>query len=136
MLVTDIEMANEVVNALSDECSRRIILSTASRSMTVEEIAKEQQIPKSTCYRKVHSLLAHGMIRVHSTIISDEGKKFICYISCFNTAFVKFVSGELSVDIAVTNTPRKVHEAFTDSVAGSASESISPKVSAIVVSEK
>lgn len=113
MLVSDAEKANEVMKALSDEYSRRIVLSITSRSMTVEEIAKEQRIPTSTCYRRVHTLLSRGVIRVDRTIISDDGKKYACYISCFRNATIKLVSGELKVDVVVTDASDRLHEMWS-----------------------
>lgn len=103
MLVTDNERANDVVKILSDEYSRRIVFALSSKAMTVEEISKEQNIPMSTCYRRIHSLLSHGMIRVDRTIISDDGKKFICYVSAFENASISVEGGELKVDVVVSD---------------------------------
>ena len=108
MLVTDSERANDVVKTLSDEYSRKIVYAISSKSMTVEEISKEQNIPTSTCYRRIHSLLSHGMVRVDRTIINDDGKKFICYISTFKNASISLAGGELRVDVVVTDSSHRL----------------------------
>ncbi len=108
MLVTDTEKANEIVKTLSDEYSRKIVLAITSKSMTAEEISKEKGIPTSTCYRRIHSLLSHGMIKVDKTIISDDGKKFICYLSCFKNASINLEGDELKVDVIVSDSSRRL----------------------------
>lgn len=107
MLVTDSEKANEIVKTLSDEYSRKIVLAITSKSMTAEEISKEKGIPTSTCYRRIHSLLSHGMIRVDKTIISDDGKKFVCYLSCFKNASINLEGDGLKVDVVVSDSSRR-----------------------------
>jgi predicted transcriptional regulator len=98
-MVSDEERALEVVRALSDEYSRKIILSIINQSLPIEEISRQRHIPMSTCYRRVHELLDFGIIRPDKTIIQDDGKKFVCYKSVFKNATIRLDSGELKVDI-------------------------------------
>lgn len=99
MLVLDQVKATEVVRALSDEYSRRIVLSIITKALPIEEISKEQQIPISTCYRRVHELEQFGIIRAAKTIIQEDGKKFVCYKASFKNASINLESGELRVDL-------------------------------------
>ncbi len=99
MLVTDNAKAVEVVKALSDEYSRRIVLSIISASLPIEEISREQNIPISTCYRRIHELQHYGIIKAEKTIIQDDGKKFVCYRSSIKNASISLESGELVVDV-------------------------------------
>jgi predicted transcriptional regulator len=95
----DHSRAEEVVRAISDDYSRRIILSVMSKSEPIEEISREQGIPISTCYRRVHDLLVSGIIKPDKTIIQADGKKYICYKSSFKNATISLVAEEMKVDV-------------------------------------
>lgn len=114
MLVSDNSKALEVVKALSDEYSRKIVLAIISKSLSIEEISKEQHIPISTCYRRVHELQSYGIIRVDRTIIQDDGKKFACYRASFKTASINLESGELKVDVEPNRDPAdRLHDMWS-----------------------
>ena len=99
MQVLDHSRAEEVVRAISDDYSRRIILSVMSKSEPIEEISREQGIPISTCYRRVHDLLVSGIIKPDKTIIQADGKKYICYKASFKNATINLVAQEMTVDV-------------------------------------
>ena len=99
MLVSDNSKALEVVKSLSDEYSRKIVLSIISKSMPIEEISKEQHIPISTCYRRIHELQRYGIVKVDKPVIQGDGKKFVCYRASFKNASISLESGELKVDV-------------------------------------
>lgn len=114
MLVSDNSRALEVVKALSDEYSRKIVLAIISRSLPIEEISKQQHIPISTCYRRVHELLSYDVLRIDQTIIQEDGKKFVCYKASFKTASINLESGELRVDIEPNKDPsNRLHEMWS-----------------------
>lgn len=103
LLLSDGSKATEMVNALSDEYSRRMVLSMIDRSLTAEEISKEQDIPISTCYRRIHELLQRRIVRVENTVITDFGKKFVSYRACFKSVSIRLESGQVEVDIVPNN---------------------------------
>lgn len=105
MQVLDQSKAMEVIRAFSDEYSRKIILSIISRSLAVEEISKDQNIPISTCYRRVHELAKFGIIKAEKTILQEDGKKYVCYRSAFKSASIMLESGELQVDLIPNRDP-------------------------------
>lgn len=111
MLVSDSARALEVIKSLSDEYSRKIVLSIITRSLPIEEISKEQHIPISTCYRRMHELLDYGIVRPDKTIIQEDGKKFISYRTSFKNATINLESGELKVDVEPNRDPSdKLHK--------------------------
>lgn len=103
MLIPDNAKALEVVRALSEEYSKRIILSTIAKSMSVEQISREQNIPISTCYRRVRELESAGVVKADNITIKD-GKKLVSYKTTFKSASISLESGELRVDV----TPNRV----------------------------
>jgi DNA-binding Lrp family transcriptional regulator len=109
--VSDEEKALEVIRVLSDEYSRKIVLSIITTSLPIETISNEQHIPASTCYRRIHELLSYGIVRADKTIVQEDGKKFICYKSSFKSALIRLESGELKVDLVSNkNTEDKLHD--------------------------
>jgi predicted transcriptional regulator len=114
MLVSDNTRALEVVKALSDEYSRKIVLSIINVAMPIEEISKEQHIPISTCYRRIHELQSYGIVRPDKTIIQPDGKKYVSYKAAFSEAKISLESGELRVDVNQTlNGYDKLHEMWS-----------------------
>lgn len=114
MLVSDKTKAEEVVKALSDEYSRKMILSIISESLPIEEISRRTNVPVSTCYRRMHELFSCGIVRADKTIIQDDGKKFICYKSSFKNATIQLESGELVVDLVSNRDPsEKLHDIWS-----------------------
>jgi|GEM_PF-655875 DNA-binding Lrp family transcriptional regulator len=101
MLVLDHSKGEELVRALSDDYSRKIILSIMSKSEPIEEISREQGIPISTCYRRVHDLLVSGIVKPDKTIILEDGKKYICYKAAFKNATINLDASELSVVVVL-----------------------------------
>lgn len=115
VLVSDKSKAEEVVKALSDEYSRKIILSIIAESLPIEVISRRTNVPVSTCYRRVHELFGFGIVRADRTIIEDDGKKYICYKSNFKNATIQLESGELKVDLIMNNKDpsEKLHDIWS-----------------------
>jgi len=103
--VSDDGKAIEVVKVLSDEYSRKILLCIISNSLPIEEISKLQNIPVSTCYRRVHEMLQFGIVKPERTIIREDGKKYVCYRSTIKNATIQLESGEVRVDVILNRDP-------------------------------
>jgi len=114
--VSDDVKAIEVIKALSDEYSRKILLSIISNSLPIEEIGRAQNIPVSTCYRRIHEMLQFGIIKPDRTIIREDGKKYICYKSAIKNATIQLNSGELKVDVEVNKDPSEKLEKLWSNV--------------------
>lgn len=89
----------DILNTIADEYSRNIILSIITKPKSIEEIAKDEQIPISTCYRRVRDLETHGIIRLRETVITEEGKKIMRYGSSLKSATISIEPGEVTIDI-------------------------------------
>jgi|SRR5579871_5358042 len=108
MLVVEQDRKDALLHAMADEFARKILLSTMLRAKTIQEIADEDRIPISTCYRRVHELVTLRLLRVEQTIVNDTGKKFELFRSLIKDALVNFSSTGLSVE--VTLIPREPEE--------------------------
>jgi predicted transcriptional regulator len=97
MQIVDESRIHAVVEALSDEYCRKILAATSRLGKTPEEIAVEQGIPISTCYRRVHDLLQQSIIRI-SRIELSNGRKLVYYKSTYKSLELKFDSSNLFID--------------------------------------
>jgi hypothetical protein len=105
MRINEAGKAQGIVNALSDEYSRRIIATTISEAKSPEQISEQNGIPVSTCYRKMHDLVALSILQVSKIEIAN-GKKSVLYKSTCKNILVKFASNELAVEVVPnTNSP-------------------------------
>ena len=100
-MVLEQERKDAVLHAMTDESMRKILLSTVANAKSAEEIIAEAEIPMSTCYRRIQTLLDLRLLRVERTIISEAGKKHETYRSRVKNATVNFSSGEISIDVTI-----------------------------------
>lgn len=98
MLVLEAAKATEIIGILADDYSRKICLSIVEKSLSVDEISKEQCIPVSTCYRRIQELQGYGLVRPDKTAI-ENGKKLVRYRATFKAFSINFQSGRFEVDM-------------------------------------
>ncbi|MDA4119082.1 MAG: hypothetical protein OK436_00665 [Thaumarchaeota archaeon] len=101
MEILDATKVNSLVNGLADEYSRKIILSTISAPKSVEDMSRENDIPLSTCYRRVHELLDAQLLVVERIIVTNEGKKYELLRSVYRSVNVSFENGVMKVDAVI-----------------------------------
>jgi DNA-binding Lrp family transcriptional regulator len=96
--ITNQVMGDAIVLALGDPYARKILLSATDKSKSVEELSKENDIPISTCYRRVHELLEHGIVLVDRIVITNDGKKYETFRSAFRSISLSFEDGAIVID--------------------------------------
>ncbi len=106
MLERDPDRVRAIVNALSDEYSRKILTATNDEGKSPEEIASEQKIPVSTCYRRIHDLVSLSILQA-AKIEIREGKKLTIYKRLYKNMLVKLEANNLVVEL-VPNTDSSV----------------------------
>src|SRR5579862_42274 len=97
MRVNDEIKAQELVSALSDVYSRKILGATLNDSKSSDELSREQNIPSSTCYRRIHDLVTQHILRV-SKIELENGKTQIYYRSAYKNFTILLESDRLVID--------------------------------------
>ncbi len=117
MLVYDQAKSLEVVKALADEYSTKILLSIMAKPLSVVEICQIIDIPISTCYRRIRALEIGGIIRVERTIFTEDGKKFMRYASIIKNATISFDLGNLQVDVSLKGIPEFASLILTPEIA-------------------
>ena len=101
MILSDQKRAEVLTQAFSDEYIRKIVVSTNAGSKTIEQISNEQQIPSSTCYRKVMSLIEIGLIKpdTSSGEIEMRGRRKEYYKTNFSSLNIRVERGMLVVEV-------------------------------------
>ena len=92
----DAQMASTMTSIMFDEFSRRIISSAVSHGRTVEEICEEQDIPLSTCYRRIKRLVDGGAMIVERIVVASSGRKYAVYRSTFARLEIRLENGRVS----------------------------------------
>ncbi len=96
---------------MSDDYSTRILISAVLKGKSVEDLSRENDIPLSTCYRRVHELLEDGMLVVERIVVTPDGKKYELLRSAFKSMSLRLENGQIVVD-AIENEEiaDKLHE--------------------------
>ncbi len=101
MEISEPSRVQALVQGLADEYSRKILLSTIPKAKSVEDVSKENDIPLSTCYRRVHELLDAQIIVVEKIIVTPDGKKYELLRSAYKAVNVTFDGGVMKVDALI-----------------------------------
>jgi DNA-binding Lrp family transcriptional regulator len=99
--ITDPSRVQALVQGLADEYSRKILLSAIPKAKSVEDMSRENDIPLSTAYRRVHELLDAQIIVVERIIVTPDGKKYELLRSAYRSITVSFDGGEMRVEAIV-----------------------------------
>jgi hypothetical protein len=101
-----------LVEAVTDEYSRRILSCSVDKGRTVEEICLEQGIPQSTCYKRLTRLLSTGAMVVERFVVLPSGKRHAVYRSAFSHVEITWSGGAITVQAAVNqHLAYKLHNA-------------------------
>jgi hypothetical protein len=101
IVITNIESVGALLDALTDEYSRRIVSCAMARGRTVVEICSEQQIPSSTCYKKVKQFVKQGVMIVERRGVPGRGRWYAIYRSTFTYLSIEMKNAALSVRVVV-----------------------------------
>jgi hypothetical protein len=99
--ITDTAKVQALIQSLADEYSRKILLSAIPASKSVEDMSRENDIPLSTCYRRVHELLDAQVLVVEKIIVTPDGKKYELLRSAYSAMTVSFDGGTMKVDATI-----------------------------------
>jgi len=99
--ITEPDRVQSLVQGLADEYSRKILLSAIPAAKSVEDMSRENDIPLSTCYRRVHELLDAQILIVEKIIVTSDGKKYELLRSAYRAVTVRFDGGVMKVDATV-----------------------------------
>ena len=92
-------LSSAFLSALGDESSRKILTSAIASGKTVEEISAEQNLPLSTCYRRMRNLMGGGLMILERTVVTPAGKRYAVYRTTFSRAAISFNNGDIALEV-------------------------------------
>lgn len=101
MEITDQAQVQALVQGLAEEYARKILLSTIPRAKSVEDLSRENDIPLSTCYRRVHELLDSKLLVIERIIVTPDGKKYELLRSSYKSVTIRFDGGVMVVEALI-----------------------------------
>ena len=114
MQVTLQRTVDLLTHIMTDDYSRRILLSAVAEPKTVEELSKENGIPLSTCYRRVHEMLEGGALIVERIVVTSVGKKYELYRSAFRGLNIKLEGGAITMEATINESiSDRLHSTWT-----------------------
>ena len=96
----------DILQVIGDEYARAILLSIIDNPKSAIDIAKEQNIPISSIYRKIHWLENARLIKVKGFVITGDGKKYHLYQSRIKTIQISLPKYEIKVELVNNNGSR------------------------------
>lgn len=98
-LPNDSPLRKSILDALSDDYSRKILNYTIEQPHSVVDIVKSLDIPMTTAYRRVNNLTDEKLLKVTGSIVTDDGKKYFLYQSKLKAIYVVFGLESLNVQV-------------------------------------
>lgn len=77
------------------------MISTIPSPKSVEDLSKENGIPLSTCYRRVHELIDAQVLLIDRIVVTNDGKRFEVVRSAFRAVQVDLESGDMKVNAVI-----------------------------------
>lgn len=110
MLIRDRRLRQSILKALADEQGARILAATAYRPQSVMDLVRDENLPSSSAYRRIHELEEEGLLVVARTVLNPDGKTYKMYKATFREVNVRFQAG----DVVITAEPNldAVQKAF------------------------
>lgn len=106
-LIGDSELKElDILQVIGDEYARAILLSIIDNPKSAIDIAREQKIPISSIYRKIHWLENARLIKVKGFVITGDGKKYHLYQSRIRTVQISLPKYEIKVEFVNNNGSR------------------------------
>jgi len=97
--VEDPALAKLILEAFGDEDKKNILNTVLDEPRIISEILEVAQIPQTSGYRKVNSLIDNGLLIVQGHMTTHDGKKVNKYKSVFNNVTINIEKNKVVVNV-------------------------------------
>jgi predicted DNA-binding ArsR family transcriptional regulator len=87
-----------ILHAFGDNDKKNILMALSSPK-TIHEVLTKCNIPKTSGYRKVDSLITEGLIISKDFGRSEDNKRITAYVSLFSDLKIGFIKNKITVKI-------------------------------------
>ena len=99
MLIQNSKFKQSILTALADEDMVKILNSTQTQTMSVNDIIREHNIAHTTAYRKIKWMVENDLLVVEQIKLTEDGKKSSLFRSTISSAKVNYENGEVHVEM-------------------------------------
>lgn len=103
MRISSQRVRDALLQALADEYSRSIMVSTIKEAKSVQDLSRDGNIPMSTAYRRVNEMTETGLLTVERIVLTEDGKKYELYRSAFKSLQIGLDQGDIAIDVALND---------------------------------
>lgn len=96
--VEESEKKESILEILSDKYCRAILESTMDKPKSAIEITADANIPMSTVYRRIQTLVDNNLLKT-SGIITEDGKRLFLYKSKVKGIQSRYNDGKTEVEL-------------------------------------
>ena len=95
----DSHLINIILNAMGDEDKKNIINAVIDKSCKISEILKINNIPHTSGYRKIKTLIDDGILVPHGCVKMQDGKSVARYKSVFDNIDISMEKNKVIVKV-------------------------------------
>ena len=99
MTIRDSNIAKTVLEAFGDEDKKKIMSVLMNEPHIVSEVLSLCNLPQTSGYRKINSMISDGLLTVEGYITTPDGKRVNKYISIFENIKIDIVKNNVSVKV-------------------------------------
>lgn len=99
MTIKDSSISKIVLEAFGDEDKKKIISALMNEPHIVSEVLEICNLPQTSGYRKINSMISDGLLTVEGYITTTDGKKVNKYISIFENIKIDIVKNSVTVKV-------------------------------------
>jgi hypothetical protein len=101
MTIKDSNISKIVLATFGDEDKKKIISVLMNESHIVSEVLEICNLPQTSGYRKMNSMISDGLLTVDGYITTSDGKKVNKYVSIFDNIKIDIVKNDISVKVKI-----------------------------------
>lgn len=99
MTIRDSSISKIVLEAFGDEDKKKIISVLMNEPHIVSEVLEICNLPQTSGYRKINSMISDGLLTVEGYITTTDGKKVNKYVSIFENIKIDIVKNSVTVKV-------------------------------------
>ena len=97
--IEDPSLAKLILESFGDEDKKNILNTVLDESRIISEILEIAQIPQTSGYRKINTLIDNGLLIVQGHVITPDGKKVNKYKSIFENVTINIEKNKVVVKV-------------------------------------
>ena len=97
--IEDPILTESILEVFGEPDKKKIFESVMDESKTVYDIINECNIPQTSGYRKINSLIKNGLLSINGYVETQDGKKVNKYKSVFQNMRINLMNNKVTINI-------------------------------------